>query len=149
MCIRDRVRGLPPDATEESVRAHFERHCGPVHEITFGRDVLEVMELRKKALALEANHELLEWMLRRAQKLLGEASDDDRDGPARWRRLWRKAYDKTKRELVAAGVLKKRVDLWGAALAAARDESLSMRERTASAAKAAQRSMKKLSLIHI
>ena len=137
------VRGLPPDATEESVRAHFERHCGPVHEITFGRDVLEVMELRKKALALEANHELLEWMLRRAQKLLGEASDDERDGPARWRRLWRKAYDKTKRELVAAGVLKKRVDLWGAALAAARDESLSMRERTASAAKAAQRSMKK------
>ena len=98
------VRGLPPDATEESVRAHFERHCGPVHEITSGRDVLEVMELRKKALALEANHELLEWMLRRAQKLLGEASDDDRDGPARWRRLWRKAYDKTKRELVAAGV---------------------------------------------
>ena len=101
------------------------------------------MELRKKALALEANHELLEWMLRRAQKLLGEASDDERVGPARWRRLWRKDYDKTKRELVAAGVLKKRVDLWGAALAAARDESLSMRERTASAAKAAQRSMKK------
>ena len=33
------VHGLPLDATEESVRAHFEQLCGPVHEVTFGRDL--------------------------------------------------------------------------------------------------------------
>ena len=83
------VRGLPPDATEESVRAHFERHCGPVHEITFGRDVLEVMELRKKALALEANHELLEWMLKKSSLgedmlLLGDPGPRSRQLVHRW-----------------------------------------------------------------
>ena len=38
-----------------------------MHEVTFGRDLREVMQLRRKEVALESSHELLEWMLRRAQ----------------------------------------------------------------------------------
>jgi DNA-directed RNA polymerase II subunit RPB7 len=38
------VSGLPPDATEARVRAHFERIVGgAVHEVTFGRDVGRVV----------------------------------------------------------------------------------------------------------
>ena len=137
------VRGLPLDATEESVRAHFERLCGPVHEVTFGRDLREVMQLRRKEVALESSHELLEWMLRRAQKLLGTVDKDEPLTPQKLRMMWQRAYEKVKKNLVAEGVLKERVDLWGAALAAARDESRSMKERTAAAAKAAQNMIKK------
>ena len=137
------VHGLPLDATEESVRAHFEQLCGPVHEVTFGRDLREVMQLRRKQIALESSHELLEWMLRRAQKLLGTVDKDEPLTPQKLRMMWQRAYEKVKKNLVAEGVLEESVDLWGQALAAARDESRSMKERTAAAAKAAQNMIKK------
>ena len=62
--------GLPSDVTEERIRAHFEKF-GEVNEVVLGKDLLEVMNLRKRLIALEANHEMLEWMLKRANKLLG------------------------------------------------------------------------------
>ena len=83
--------GLPEDATEERVRAHFERVllCAKdsdvrdepprqmemeeaVYEVTFGRDVGPVMKLRRRLLALEAKHDWLEWLVLRAKKILGE-----------------------------------------------------------------------------
>ena len=42
-----------------------------MNEVVLGKDLLEVMNLRKRLIALEANHEMLEWMLKRANKLLG------------------------------------------------------------------------------
>ena len=71
------VRGLPENATEASVRAHFEKHCGAVFEVCLGRDVTRVIKLRKRAMALEANADLLEYMLRRAQRLLGQTIENE------------------------------------------------------------------------
>lgn len=80
------VSGLPADATEAGVRAHFERVCqsgagagagAAVHEVTFGRDVGRVMALRKLLLALESKHDWLEWLLLRAKKILGEDGVDE------------------------------------------------------------------------
>jgi hypothetical protein len=82
------VRGLPENATELSVKNHFEKHAGAVHEVCLGRDVTRVIELRKKALQLEADHDLLEYMLRRAQRLLGEHIENEPNGPEKWKRLW-------------------------------------------------------------
>ena len=85
------------------------------------------MQLRRKQIALESSHELLEWMLRRAQKLLGTVDKDEPLTPQKLRMMWQRAYEKVKKNLVAEGVLDESVDLWGQALAAARDESRSMK----------------------
>ena len=68
-------------------------------------------------------------------ELLGTVDKDEPLTPQKLRMMWQRAYEKVKKNLVAEGVLKKRVDLWGDALAAARDESRSMKERTAAAAR--------------
>lgn len=82
------VWGLPADATEARVRAHFERlipgSSGPrVHEVNFGRDVGDVMALRTRLLSLEGKHDWLEWALLRAKRVLGEDDDEDDNEAAR------------------------------------------------------------------
>jgi hypothetical protein len=138
------VRGLPENATEASVKAHFEKHCGAVHEVCLGRDVTRVIKLRKRAMALEANADLLEYMLRRAQRLLGQEIENEPNGPEKWKRLWHLAYDKIKKDLVKRGVLPGlAIDFYALVLEVAKDSSLPMSDRTESAARAAKRSMKK------
>ena len=138
------VRGLPENATEASIKAHFEKHCGAVHEVCLGRDVTRVIKLRKRAMALEANADLLEYMLRRAQRLLGQEIENEPNGPEKWKRLWHLAYDKTKKDLVKRGVLPGlAIDFYALVLEVAKDSSLPMSDRTESAARAAKRSMKK------
>jgi hypothetical protein len=137
------VRGLPEKATEASVKAHFEKHCGAVFEVCLGRDVTRVIKLRKRAMALEANVDLLEYMLRRAQRLLGQEIENEPNGPEKWRRLWHEAYEKVKKNLVKSGVLPcLTVDFYRLVLEVAKDSSLPMSDRTYSAAKAAKRTMK-------
>ena len=46
-----KVYGLPQDVTEDRVRAHFGRF-GEFHEIVFGRDLKELIDLRRKMLRL-------------------------------------------------------------------------------------------------
>ena len=46
-----KVYGLPEDVTEDRVRAHFGRF-GEFHEIVFGRDLKEIIDLRRKMLRL-------------------------------------------------------------------------------------------------
>ena len=46
-----KVYGLPEDVTEDRVRAHFGRF-GEFHEIVFGRDLKELIDLRRKMLRL-------------------------------------------------------------------------------------------------
>jgi|TARA_B110000967_G_scaffold71004_1_gene73507 hypothetical protein len=138
------VRGLPENATELSVKNHFEKHAGAVHEVCLGRDVTRVIELRKKALQLEANHDLLEYMLRRAQRLLGEHIENEPNGPEKWKRLWHLAFDKVKKYLVKTGVLPGlAIDFYALVLEVAKDQSLSMADRSECAARAAKRGMKK------
>ena len=127
--------GLPTDVTEERIRAHFEKY-GEVHEVALGKDLLEVMNLRKSLIALEANHEMLEWMLKRANKLLGIEEMDTSNmskediANARWKKLTRKVKKEIdKRE--------GRRDIFFAALEQARDDSLSIEDRAAAAANAA------------
>lgn len=137
------IRGLPENATEQSVKQHFEKHVGAVHEVCLGRDVTRVIKLRKRGLALEANHDLLEYMLRRAQLLLGQEIENEPDGPEKWRRLWHLAYDGVKKNLIQSGVLPPKFDFYKLVLEVAKDSSLPMSDRTESAAKAAKRAMKK------
>lgn len=138
------VRGLPENATEASVKAHFEKHCGAVFEVCLGRDVTRVIKLRKRAMALEANADLLEYMLRRAQRLLGQEIENEPNGPEKWKRLWHLAYDKVKKDLVKRGVLPGlAIDFYALVLEVAKDQSLPMSDRTESAARAAKRAMKK------
>ena len=129
--------GLPSDVTEERIRAHFEKF-GEVHEVVLGKDLLEVMNLRKRLIALEANHEMLEWMLKRANKLLGIVEMDtstmtqEEIVVARWKKLTRRVKKEIdKRE--------GRVDVFFAALEKARDDSLSIEDRAAAAADAASK----------
>lgn len=129
--------GLPSDVTEERIRAHFEKF-GEVHEVVLGKDLLEVMNLRKRLIALEANHEMLEWMLKRANKLLGIVEMDTSNmtqeeiAVARWKKLTRRVKKEIdKRE--------GRVDVFFAALEKARDDSLSIEDRAAAAADAASK----------
>lgn len=72
-----KVTGLPPDVTGDQVRWHFEHTCGSVHEVTFGRDIGDVMALRQRLLHLEGRHDWLEWLVLRAKEILGEDSGDD------------------------------------------------------------------------
>ena len=80
------VHGLPEDVDEAAVRAHFERH-GELHDVTFGRDLHELIALRRKLFDLEGKHDVLEFMLQRARKILGEHEPDA--GGARRRRRTR------------------------------------------------------------
>ena len=63
-----------------------------------------MIKLRKRAMALEANADLLEYMLRQAQRLLGQEIENEPNGPEKWKLLWHLAYDKTKKDLVKRGV---------------------------------------------
>jgi len=63
--------------TRDRIRRHFERLCGPVHEVTFGRDVGDQMVMRQRLLALEGKHDWLEWQVVRAKKILGEEGMDE------------------------------------------------------------------------
>ena len=134
---RHRVRIALGRHRGERIRAHFEKF-GEVHEVVLGKDLLEVMNLRKRLIALEANHEMLEWMLKRANKLLGIVEMDtstmtqEEIVVARWKKLTRRVKKEIdKRE--------GRVDVFFAALEKARDDSLSIEDRAAAAADAASK----------
>ena len=135
--------GLPENATEASIKAHFEKHCGAVHEVCLDRDVTRVIKLRKRAMALEANADLLEYMLRRAQRLLGQEIENEPNGPEKWKRLWHLAYDKTKKDLVKRGVLPGLAIDFYARAGGGEGLERPASDRTESAARAAKRSMKK------
>ena len=68
------VEDLPEDVTEDRLRKHFEKF-GVVNEIVMGYDLREMMALRRKLLEQEGNHEMLEYMLKRANEMLGIESD--------------------------------------------------------------------------
>eukprot|EP00740_Mantoniella_antarctica_P003850 CAMPEP_0181355022 /NCGR_PEP_ID=MMETSP1106-20121128/3673_1 /TAXON_ID=81844 /ORGANISM="Mantoniella antarctica, Strain SL-175" /LENGTH=876 /DNA_ID=CAMNT_0023467725 /DNA_START=271 /DNA_END=2897 /DNA_ORIENTATION=- len=72
-----KVTELPLDVTRDRIRRHFERLCGPVHEVTFGRDVGDQIVMRQRLLALEGKHDWLEWQVVRAKKILGEEGMDE------------------------------------------------------------------------
>lgn len=68
------LEDLPEDVTEDRLRKHFEKF-GVVNEIVMGYDLREMMALRRKLLEQEGNHEMLEYMLKRANEMLGIESD--------------------------------------------------------------------------
>ena len=68
------VEDLPEDVTEDRLLKHFEKF-GVVNEIVMGYDLREMMALRRKLLEQEGNHEMLEYMLKRANEMLGIESD--------------------------------------------------------------------------
>lgn len=143
------VHGLPEDVDEAAVRAHFERH-GELHDVTFGRDLHELIALRRKLFDLEGKHDVLEFMLQRARKILGEDEPDAGGGAAKEadggghgdgggasssdaKSLWSRS---TKAVLAAAA--RGASFMWTAALDAAKDKTKSMKERSEAAAKAAR-----------